>query len=163
VQVGLKSPDELAAAAEAMLRQAESTGGRVLGLLVQAQVRPVAELFVGGRTDPDFGPLVVVGAGGVLVELYRDVAVRLAPIDHEGALEALGSTRIARTLEGFRGKPRGDIAAVAQAIVAVSQFTADFADAISEVEVNPLAVLPEGEGCSALDCVIVPRASQPPA
>ncbi len=161
VEVGLRSADEVAAAARAMLERARAAGGSVLGLLVQEQVRPVAELFVGARVDPDFGPLIVVGAGGVLVELYRDVAVRLAPVDEEEALEALRATRIARLLDGFRGRPPGDAAAVARAIAAVSRFAAAFADEIAEVEVNPLAVLAEGQGCVALDCVIVPKASRP--
>jgi acyl-CoA synthetase (NDP forming) len=158
VEVGLRSADELAAAARAMLERARAAGGSILGLLVQEQVAPVAELFVGARVDPDFGPLIVVGAGGVLVELYRDVAVRLAPVDEEEALEALRATRTARLLEGFRGRSPGDAAAVARAIAAVSRFAAAFADEIAEVEVNPLAVLAEGQGCVALDCVIVPKA-----
>jgi acyl-CoA synthetase (NDP forming) len=156
VQVGLKSADELAVSAASMLERAHCAGGAVLGLLVQEQVSPVAELFVGARIDPDFGPLIAVGGGGVMVELYRDVAVRLAPIDDDAAMEALQSTRIARLLGGFRGKPRGDLRAVARAISAVSHFAAHFAGEIAEVEVNPLAVLPEGKGCVALDCVIVP-------
>lgn len=158
VEVGLRSTDALAAAARVMLERAQTAGGTLLGLLVQEQVAPVAELFVGARVDPDFGPLIVVGAGGVLVELYRDVAVRLAPIDEEEALEALRATRIARLLDGFRGRPPGDAVAVARAMAAVSRFAAAFADAIAEVEVNPLAVLAEGRGSLALDCVIVPKA-----
>jgi succinyl-CoA synthetase beta subunit len=123
--------------------------------LIQEQVRPAAELFVGGRIDPDFGPLIAVGAGGILVELYHDVAVRLAPIDEDEAIEALHATRIAQLLSGFRGKPRGDIEAAARAVSIVSHFVAAFAEEISEVEINPLAVLAEGGGCSALDCVII--------
>jgi succinyl-CoA synthetase beta subunit len=125
--------------------------------LVQEKVSPIAELLVGARLDPDFGPLIVVGAGGVLVELYKDVAVRLAPIDPAAAIEALSSTRIARVLDGFRGQPAADREAVAAAVGAVSQFIADFVDEIAEVEINPLAVFAEGRGCSALDCVIIPR------
>jgi succinyl-CoA synthetase beta subunit len=124
-----------------------------------AGVAPVAELFVGGRIDPDFGPLVLVGAGGVLVELYRDVSVRLAPIDEDTALEALGATRISRVLDGFRGRPPGDRRAAARAISALSGFVADFADELSEVEINPLAVLPDGRGVCALDCVLVRKGS----
>ena len=161
VQVGLRSSDEVVGSARSMLERGRAKGRTILGLLIQEQIRPIAELFVGGRIDPDFGPLIVVGAGGVLVELYNDVAVRLAPIDEHAALEALRATRAARLLDGFRGKPRGDASAVARAVSAVSHFVASFAEDISEVEVNPLAVLAEGQGCSALDCVIVPRNSNP--
>jgi acyl-CoA synthetase (NDP forming) len=160
VEIGLRSADALAASAAAIIERARATGGAVLGLLVQEQVRPIAELLVGGRVDPDFGPLVVVGAGGVLVELYRDVAVRLAPIDESAALEALAETHVARLLEGFRGKPRGDAAAVARAVAAVSRFAARFADDLAEVEINPLAVMPDGEGCLALDAVIAPKRAE---
>jgi succinyl-CoA synthetase beta subunit len=130
----------------------------VLGLLVQEKVSPIAELLVGARVDPEFGPLVVVGAGGIQVELYRDVAVRMAPLDEDAALEALSSTRVARLLDGFRGKPRGDKREVARTVSAVSRFIADFAQEIAEVEINPLAVMAEGQGCSALDCVIIRKA-----
>jgi len=128
-----------------------------LGFLVQKMITPIAELLVGARVDPDFGPLVVVGAGGVNVELYKDVSVSTAPISEPDALAALTSTRIARTLDGWRGAARGDTKAAARTIAALSRFIADFADDFQEVELNPLAVLEEGNGCLALDCVIVPR------
>jgi hypothetical protein len=96
-----------------------------------------------------------VGAGGLLVELYRDVAVRLAPINEASALEALAETRISRALDGWRGKPRADMHAIANNISALSHFIADFRDEIAEVEVNPLAALAEGKGAIALDCVII--------
>ena len=68
---------------------------------------PVAEILVGARVDPDFGPLIVVGAGGINVELYKDVAVRIAPISEEEALAALAATRISRVLDGWRGATAG--------------------------------------------------------
>jgi acyl-CoA synthetase (NDP forming) len=160
VEVGLRSRDDVSDAADRMLAQA-ATSGEVLGLLVQEKVSAVAELLVGARVDPDFGPLIVVGAGGILVELYRDVAVRVAPLDEEAAAAALAETRIDRLLDGFRGRPRGDRAAAVRAVSALSHFIADFADDIVEVEVNPLAVMPEGQGCSALDCVIIAKNKAP--
>jgi succinyl-CoA synthetase beta subunit len=130
---------------------------KFLGFLVQSKISSVQEIFVGARVDRDFGPIVVVGAGGVQVELYKDVAVRLAPVDEETARQALSTTQVAKLLGGFRGAPVGDIGAVARTVSAVSQFMVDFADHLVEVEVNPLAVLPDGQGCVALDCVLVPR------
>jgi acyl-CoA synthetase (NDP forming) len=127
-----------------------------LGFLVQKMISPVAEILVGARVDPDFGPLIVVGAGGVHVELYKDVCVNVAPITEEQALAALQSTRIARVLDGWRGAAPGDRKAAASGIAALSQFIADFAEEVREVEINPFAVLEEGRGCLALDCVIVP-------
>ncbi len=139
-------------AGEMLFRMKDKT---VLGLLVQKMMSPVAEILVGARVDPDFGPLIVVGAGGINVELYRDVAVRVAPIDEEEALAALAATRVSRILDGWRGRPAGDRKAAAKGISAVSRFIADFAGEVQEVEINPFAVFEEGKGCLALDCVIV--------
>jgi acyl-CoA synthetase (NDP forming) len=120
-------------------------------------VSAVAELLVGARVDADFGPLIVVGAGGVNVELYKDVAVRLAPISEEEALAAIAATRVSRLLGGWRGAKPADVAAVAKTVSALSRFIADFASEVSEVEINPLAVLEQGRGCVALDAVIVTK------
>jgi acyl-CoA synthetase (NDP forming) len=128
------------------------------GYLVQQMVFSVAELLVGARVDPDFGPLIVVGAGGVNVELYKDVAVRLAPISEEEALEAIATTRASRLLGGWRGAKRADVAAAAKTVSALSRFIFDFKSEVSEVEINPLAVLEQGSGCVALDAVIVTSA-----
>ena len=127
------------------------------GYLVQQMISSVAELFVGARVDPDFGPLVVVGAGGVNVELYKDVAVRLAPISEEEALAAIATTRVSRLLDGWRGAKPADVAALANAVSALSRFIVDFASEVSEVEINPLAVLEQGRGCIALDAVMVKK------
>ncbi|MEP9375712.1 acetate--CoA ligase family protein [Aquabacter sp. CN5-332] len=164
VKVGLKTDEDVRSAAARMLESAAAVKtGAVLGLLVQEQASPIAELFVGARIDPDFGPLIVVGAGGVEVELYKDVAVRIAPISEDQALEALQTTQVSRLLNGWRGKQPGDKKAVAKTISALSTFLSDFASEVSEVEINPLAVFREGEGCSALDCVIIPKQSNPDA
>ena len=125
------------------------------GYLVMKMMSPVAEILVGARVDPDFGPLIVVGAGGINVELYKDVAVRIAPISEDEALAALASTRISRVLDGWRGGPLADRKAAAKGIAALSRFIADFAGELQEVEINPFAVFEEGKGCLALDCVIV--------
>lgn len=158
VKLRLATPDDVRNAANKMLESiAARKDGKLLGLLVQKMASPLAELLVGARVDPDFGPLIVVGGGGVTVELYRDVAVRVAPITQGEALAALDSTKAGRLLDGWRGAPAGDKAAVAKAISAVSHFIADFAGDVQEVEINPVAVFENGKGCAALDCVIVPR------
>lgn len=158
VKLRLTSKNEVVQAAHDMLEAAAQLAGKhVLGLLVQKMVSSIGEILVGARVDPDFGPLVVVGSGGINVELYRDVAIRIAPINESDALAALASTAIGRVLDGWRGSAAGDKAATAKAISAVSHFITDFASEIHEVELNPLAVFEEGQGCLALDCVIVPR------
>ena len=145
--------------AEAVRDAAQQMKARAF--LVQKMEFPVAEILVGARVDPDFGPLIVVGAGGINVELYKDVAVRIAPINEEEALEALAATKISRVLDGWRGAPPADKKAAAKTIAAVSRFIADFAGEVQEVEINPLAVFAEGKGCLALDAVIVAKEKTP--
>lgn len=157
VRVGLRSRAEVEGAARGVIERARGLGsGRLLGLLVQEQVRPVAELLVGARLDPDFGPIVVVGGGGEVVELYRDVAVRLAPVAQPVALAMVGETRAGRLLGGWRGRPAGDVGALARTVVALSRLIADCRAEVAEVEINPLAVLEQGRGAVALDCLLVP-------
>jgi acyl-CoA synthetase (NDP forming) len=158
VKLRLASVDAVRKTADGMLERAARLDGKpVLGLLVQKMMSPVAEILVGARVDPDFGPLIVVGGGGINVELYRDVAIRIAPIDEGEAMAALTSTTMGRVLDGWRGGAAGDRAAAAKAISAVSHFIADFAGQVREVEINPFAVFEQGKGCLALDCVIIPR------
>jgi acyl-CoA synthetase (NDP forming) len=158
VKTNLRTADDVRAAAEAMLAAARSPGrGAPLGLLVQEMMAPVVELFVGARVDPDFGPAVAVGGGGVMVELYRDVALRPAPVDEATAIAMLDETRAGKLLRGWRGSPAADIAAAARVVAQLSRFAVDFRSHVAEVEINPLAVFAAGRGCAALDCVIVPR------
>jgi acetate---CoA ligase (ADP-forming) len=157
VKIGLSSASEVSIEAKKMVASvAKLSEARFMGFLVQHKVLSLGEIFVGARVDVDFGPIIVVGAGGVQVELYKDVAIRLAPIDEKSAAEAIASTRVSKLLAGFRGAPVGDVDAVARTVSALSRFISDFADRISEIEINPLAVLANGQGCVALDCVIVP-------
>jgi acyl-CoA synthetase (NDP forming) len=121
-------------------------------VLVQAMTRPLGEVLLGYRRDPQVGPIILLAAGGILTEIYRDRSVRLAPIDYQGACEMIAEVRALRALEGYRGKPRGDMEALAAAIVAVSRL-AERGD-VAECEINPLMVLAEGQGVMAVDAVI---------
>lgn len=157
VKLRLASAQAVRDAAQEMLLTATTADAKpFLGFLVQRMVSCVAELLVGARVDPDFGPLVVVGAGGINVELYKDVAVRLAPISEAEAMAAIAATRVSRLLYGWRGARPADVAAAAGVVSALSRFIADFEGEVREVEINPLAVLEQGCGSLALDAVIVP-------
>jgi acyl-CoA synthetase (NDP forming) len=157
VKVGLNGAEDVQRAVTEILRASDRLDGRFLGFLVQRKVSSICEIFVGARVDPDFGPLIAVGAGGVQVELYKDVAVRVAPLDVDGALKAIGRTRVAKLLTGFRGTALADLEAVARTVSALSHFIADHADRVLEVEINPLAVMEGRNGCVALDCVVLTR------
>ena len=115
------------------------------------------ECILGMRRDPMFGPVVMVGTGGVLAEIVNDVSFRKAPIDHEEAKRMIGDLAVSRVLDGVRGRPRCDIDALAGAVAALSRFAAAHADKVASVDVNPFVVLPEGEGGLALDALIVER------
>lgn len=156
VRLHIRSPEEAEQAARDLLAKARTLpGGADAHLLLQSMISPVAELLVGARVDPQFGPVIVTGTGGINVELFNDVAIRLAPVSADTALEMLQETKAARLLGGWRGKPKGDICAAAQMISGVSHLMATLEGTLSEIEINPLAVLPEGQGCAPLDCLIV--------
>ena len=128
---------------------------RIAGVLVQPMVPAGVELVVGARIDPLFGPLVVVGLGGVLVELLADTALAPAPVSEAEALALLGRLRGARLLDGFRGAPGVDRDRLATIIAAISRFAADHAGVIAELDVNPL--IGAGARIVAVDALIVPR------
>ena len=128
---------------------------RLEGAVVQEMMPPGAvEVILGVLRDPDFGPVLVYGSGGVLVELLDDSALRLPPLSHQDALEVIHETRGARLLQGFRGRPRADMRALADALVRVSQLAVDLGDLVAALEVNPLMVLPEGQGVRAVDALV---------
>lgn len=113
------------------------------------------ELLVGGRWDPVFGPLVLVGAGGVTSEVAHDTCLELAPVDLDQARRMLASLRLSPLLVGYRGSGRLDIDAAARAIVAVGDVLAAAGGRISELDINPLRVYADGNGCLALDAAII--------
>ena len=134
--------------------RAHDASAEIRGSLVAPMVSGV-ECILGMRRDPVFGPVVMVGTGGVLAEILDDVSFRRAPIDPAEALRMIGEIRGGRVLQGVRGRPRCDIAALAAAIAALSRFAVAHAETVDSVDVNPFVVLPEGEGGLALDALIV--------
>ncbi len=123
------------------------------GVLVQRMERGLVEVLVGFVRDPQVGPVVSVGMGGVYAELYEDTAVRLAPVSIEDAHEMIEEVRGLAIIRGFRGQPTGDVEALAQAIVAVSTVAVLTPD-VAEAEINPLIVRAEGDGVVAVDGLI---------
>jgi acetate---CoA ligase (ADP-forming) len=119
-------------------------------VLVQPMIGGIGEVLIGYRVDPDVGPLVLVAAGGIYTEIYRDRSLRLAPVDADTAFEMIAEVRGLKLLTGYRGKPAGDIAALAQAIAALSRLASE--PAVIEAEVNPLIVSPQG--VVAVDAVV---------
>lgn len=153
VALGLARPEDAEAAARAMAERVPSPTLR--DFLVERMAPRGVEVVLGIQRDPSFGPVLMFGLGGVAVELFKDVAFATCPVSPEGARELIGLTRAAALLRGFRGAPRSDEAALVQAMVRLSQFAAHHRDTLAEMDVNPVIVLPEGQGLLALDAVIV--------
>ena len=141
-----------------MRRAAEKApAARIDGVIVAPQLTGGIETILGIKRDPIFGPVVVFGLGGVLVDVLGDVALRRAPIDRGEALAMIGEIKGRAILDGVRGRRAGDIEVLADALVKLSQFAAAHADEIESIDVNPFLVLPGGQGGYALDALIVTR------
>lgn len=152
VQLNLRNPEALAEAFEEMVTRIRSAypQAHLDGVLVQPMVSGGRELILGGRQDPQFGPVVVVGLGGIFVEILNEVSVRVAPVARWEAREMIEELRGAQILKGARGDQASDIEAVVDALLRLAQLLQDFPE-IQEVDINPLRVFYEGEGCRALD------------
>ncbi|WP_119462454.1 acetate--CoA ligase family protein [Rhodospirillaceae bacterium SYSU D60014] len=152
---------DAAAVADAVAAMTESVARYKPGLvaerfLIEKQVgSPVAELIVGVRRDEQFGLVLVVGAGGILVEMVEDAATLLLPTSRAIVERAIRGLRVAKLLAGYRGRPAGDKVAVVDAVMAVAAFAEAHRDRLVELDVNPLLVLPEGQGALAVDALVV--------
>jgi acyl-CoA synthetase (NDP forming) len=150
VAVGLRRPEEFT---EAYERMEGSLSPPSYSVEAMAPLSVGLELIVGAKRDPRFGPVVLVGAGGLYAEIVKDVAVALAPVPEAAAEALFRSLRIAPLLDGARGRPAVDVGATARAAAALSRFAAEHQE-IAEVEINPLLALPDG--ALGLDARIVP-------
>lgn len=156
VVLNIRSDQEFADAARQIVR---SVGEKkpdlaVERLLVQEMTAgALGEVLVGYRVDPQVGGMVLLAAGGVMTEIYRDRSLRVAPIDRASAYEMLDEVKIIAAFRGFRGRPAGDLEALADTLVAVSRLAASGAPVV-EFEINPLLVLPAGQGVRAVDVLV---------
>jgi acetate---CoA ligase (ADP-forming) len=142
----------LVAACQRIRVNVATHGHSITRVLVQPMISDVGEVLIGYRINPDVGPLIMVAMGGIFTEIYRDRSLRLAPVDPAIAREMIDEMRGLATLKGFRGKPAGDLDALAQAIVALSQLAED--PTVLEAEINPLIVGAAGHGVVAVDAVV---------
>lgn len=152
LRIGIASPEQLSAAYDEILGRARAYApdATIDGIHVQRMVPPGREVIVGVDRDPVFGPLLMFGLGGVYVEVLRDVTFRLCPVDHAEAERMIADVRAFGLLRGARGQPPADLAAVSDAITAISSLVMDFPE-ILELDINPLIVGEAGEGAWAAD------------
>ena len=137
--------------------QVAPAGAVINGALVQEMVSGGVEVIIGVSYDAQLGPTLLFGVGGVMVEVYNDVALRLCPITRPEALEMINQVKGSRLLHGFRGTPAADIDALAAALVSVSQLAVNLEGTLAELDINPLMVLPAGQGIKAADALAVFR------
>jgi acetate---CoA ligase (ADP-forming) len=159
VRVNITAKGEVFLAYEALLNNVRKhrPEASIQGVLVGPMAKRGVEIIVGTMTDQTFGPMVMVGLGGITTELFRDVVYRPAPVCAEEADAMLSGLKAAPLLNGFRGAAQADVAALAQLIADISVLAARHAGEIAEIEFNPVLVHPEGKGVTIVDALVVRR------
>jgi acetate---CoA ligase (ADP-forming) len=159
VRLNVSGADAVSAAYGALMAAAErhAPPSRIRGVLVEAMVSPGQEVILGIKRDATFGPLLLVGLGGVNVELLQDVVLAPVPLSRTAARDLIFRLKGARLLAAYRGRAASDVDALADAMVRLGQLAQDFADEIDEIDLNPVIVHPEGQGLSVVDALLVKR------
>jgi acyl-CoA synthetase (NDP forming) len=156
VLLGVQDADAVREGFATLLERARQRApdARIEGVLVAKQITGAVEMALGIARDPVFGPVAMVGLGGIFIEILKDVAFRRCPFDAAEAERMVRSLKGAPLLQGARGRPKADVAALAKALSHLSAFAAAAGTRLASVDVNPMLVLPEGQGCYAADAVI---------
>jgi acyl-CoA synthetase (NDP forming) len=165
VLLGVETADAVRSGFDLLMRRGRVAlgGAEPDGVLVQQQVTDGVEMIAGLVTDPQFGPFVLLGVGGVAAELLDDVALRPAPVEEHEVAEMIAELRGRRLLDGFRGAPAADVGALAATVAALSRLGADYAGQIAEMDLNPILVRPLGSGAVVPDALVVLAGTVPEA
>jgi acetyltransferase len=157
VRVNIATKGEVFLAYQALLENARRhrPDAAIQGVLVGPMAKKGVEIIIGTMQDKTFGPLVMVGLGGITTELFRDVVYRPAPVSATEASAMLDELKAAPLLNGFRGAAKADIPALSQLISQVSVLAARYSGEISEIEINPVLVHPEGQSVTIVDALVV--------
>lgn len=162
IRLGLDSVDAVAAAFDEVMAKARSMAGvHIEGVTLEPMLKGGVEILAGVTRDPVFGWMLTVGLGGVWTELMKDVQHRLLPVDATAAEEMLRALKGFKLLDGYRGAPKGDVAAAAKAIAALGEAVLSGGAILREVEINPLLVMPEGRGAVAVDALVLLNETAP--
>jgi acyl-CoA synthetase (NDP forming) len=159
VALDLRSESGVLEAAERMKARAldVSPGARIEGFDVQEMVAGGVEAIVGARDDALYGPMLLVGSGGVLVEWLADVSLAMLPLERPQLAGMLDKLKVATLLAGYRGRPAADRAALEEVALALGRFFLDHRERIADIEINPVAVKQAGDGAIALDVRVLWR------
>src|SRR2546422_2929156 len=157
IRLGLRGVEEVRTAYAEIIARAVTYGpnATISGVLVQEMVTDGVEVIVGVSYDAQLGPILLFGSGGVMVEVYNDIALRRCPITQAEAHTMLSDVKGARVLHGFRGRLAADVEALTQALVHVSYLAVQLDGRLAELDINPLLVLPAGRGVKAVDALVV--------
>ncbi len=154
VRLGLKTPEEVSRAFHEVTAAARQhmPQARILGVSVQRQAAPGVEVIIGMSKDPQFGPVIMFGLGGILVELFRDVSFRIVPLEPRDARQMIQEIKGLPLLMGYRGQPPADLGALERLILRVSELVEAYPE-IEELDLNPIFARPDG--AEAVDARIV--------
>ena len=158
VRLNLSTEAAVRTAGESLFLAA--SGSPVEGLLVQAMLPPGVEMIAGVSADPHFGPVLAVGSGGILVELLDDAVLRLPPLTDRQARQMIAETRAWPLLQGFRSRPPADVAALASLLVKLSYLALDQSAWLESLDLNPVIVLPAGQGAWVVDLRLAVRGTE---
>lgn len=157
VMLNIKSLEQAEEAYDKILANAvqHAPNAKINGILMQKMLKAGTEMIIGLNSDPQFGPMLLVGMGGVFVEVFKDAALYPVPLSHDEALHMLQSLKSFKLLNGYRGNPPADIEALTDMMVKISDFAYRKKDTLKELDMNPLFVYPKGEGVAIADALAV--------
>lgn len=159
VAIGVANEEQVRETFDRLVSNAKAYNAkaRINGVSVQEMVDKGVEMMLGMKNDPTYGPTVMVGIGGIFVEVFKDAALRMAPVSKTAAMEMINSLKGKKLLYGARGAEYADVDALADALVKFSYLAKDYGDQISEMDINPIIVLGKGKGVKAVDGLIVQK------
>lgn len=157
VMLNIKSLEQAEEAYDKILANAaqHAPNAKINGILMQKMLKAGTEMIIGLNSDPQFGPMLLVGMGGVFVEVFKDAALYPVPLNHDEALHMLQSLKSFKLLNGYRGNPPADIGALTDMMVKIADFAYRKKDTLKELDMNPLFVYPKGEGVAIADALAV--------
>jgi acyl-CoA synthetase (NDP forming) len=141
--------------------QAHNPNARINGVLVQEMIRGGTEVMIGMSQDPQFGPTVAFGLGGIFVEVLKDISLRVAPLSTSDAEQMVKEIKGYQILQGIRGKKPSDVNAIVDVLLRISRLAQNCRDIITEIDINPLIVFDEGRGVKAADALVVLKTPEP--
>lgn len=159
LKLNIRNESELVKAYDEIMKNVKhyEPDAEIRGMLVQEMVPSGKEIIIGMVQDPQFGPMVMFGLGGIFVEVLKDFSLRHAPFKERDAWEMIREIKGYKILEGVRGEKRSDLESIVQALMGFSQLVLDLKDIFSEIDINPLVVYPDRGGVKAIDCLFVKK------